>query len=278
MTLKRRISDGIIKGIIWFCTFFTIAILLCLVVYIMVRGLPHVSWAFLSTPFESESRGILSFMITTVYIIGMTLLVAVPVGIFAAIYLVEYAKPGKIVDIIQFTTESLAGIPSIIFGLFGFIFFVKLCGLRWSLLAGALTLALTVLPTIIRTTEEALKTVPITYKEASLALGATRLYTLFRVVLPSALPGMLTSVILSVGRIMGETAAVFMTAGMAFRLPTSIFDPGRTLAVHLYALANEGSSFDECYATAAVLVVFVLLINLAANTIGRVFYKKSGGI
>jgi phosphate transport system permease protein len=276
MTPIRKFKDGILKALIWFCTIFTVATLVSLIVYIMVRGLPHISWNFLFTPFESEYRGISSFMLTTLYIIGLTLLFAVPIGIFAAIYLVEYAKPGRIVNLIQFTTESLAGIPSIIFGLFGFIFFVKLCGFHWSLLSGSLTLSLCVLPTIIRTTEEALKTVPISYKEGSLALGATRLYTLFRIVVPSALPGILTSIILSIGRIMGETAAVFLTAGMAFQLPEGIFDPGRTLAVHLYALANEGSSFDECYATAAVLVVFVLLINLAANTIGRAFQKNSG--
>jgi phosphate transport system permease protein len=264
------------KAVIWLSAAFTMVLLIALVVYIMARGLPHVSWAFLTTNFESETRGIASFTASTLYIIGLTLLFAVPVGIFAAVYLVEYAKPGKLVDMLQFTTESLAGIPSILYGLFGFIFFVKICGFRWSLLSGSLTLAICVLPTIIRTTEEALKTVPVAYKEGSLALGASRLYTLFRIILPSALPGIVAAIILAIGRIVGETAAVFMTAGMSYHLPGSVMDPGRTLAVHLYALANEGSSFDEAYATAAVLVVLVLIINLAANLIGNALHKKSG--
>ncbi len=276
MSMRRKLQDSLIKGLIWLCSALTMAILIYLVVYILARGLPHVSWSFLSSDFASDARGISSFLAVTLYIIGLTLLFAVPIGVFAAVYLVEYARPGKIVDIIRFTTESLAGIPSIIFGLFGFIFFVKFCGFRWSLMSGSLTLAICVLPTIIRTTEEALKTVPVSYKEGSLALGASRLYTLFRIILPSAMPGILTSVILAIGRIVGETAAVFMTAGMAYHLPQGVFDPGRTLAVHLYALATEGASFDEAYATAAVLVAVVLLINLAANTIGRVLHRKSG--
>lgn len=276
MNARRKLQDNTLKVLIWVSSAFTMAILIWLVAYIMVRGLPHVSWTFLTSNFEGDNRGISSFTISTLYIIGLTLLFSVPVGIFAAVYLVEYAKPGKLVDLLQFTTESLAGIPSILYGLFGFIFFVKLCGFRWSLLSGSLTLAICVLPTIIRTTEEALKTVPISYKEGSLALGASRLYTLFRIILPSALPGIVSAVILAIGRIVGETAAVFMTAGMAFHLPHSIFDQGRTLAVHLYALAVEGASFDEAYATAAVLVVLVLIINLAANLIGHALHRKSG--
>lgn len=277
MTLKRKLSDGFVKSLIWFCALLTTAILVWLITYIMAKGLPHISWSFLTTPYDSDSHGILPMMITTLYIVGLTLLFAAPIGIFAAIYLVEYAREGRLVRIIRFTTESLSGIPSIIFGLFGYIFFVNLLKFRYSLLAGALTLALTVLPTIIRTTEESLKTVPIAYKEGSLALGSTKLYTLFRVVLPSALPGIITALILSIGRIVGETAAVFLTAGMVYRLPHSVMDSGRTLAVHLYALANEGSSFDECYATAAVLVIMVLIINLASNTVGKVLLKKIQG-
>lgn len=275
MTAKRRFSDGFMKTLIWFSAFLTTAALVCLIVYIMVRGLPHITWAFLTTPDDNNS--IFSMLITTVYIIGLTLLFAAPIGIFAAIHLVEYARPGRLVNIIRFTTESLSGIPSIIFGLFGYIFFVNILKFRYSLLAGALTLALTVLPTIIRTTEESLKTVPPAYKEGSLALGATKLHTLFKVVLPSALPGIITALILSIGRIVGETAAVFLTAGMVYRTPHSIMDSGRTLAVHLYALANEGLSFNECYATAAVLVIMVLLINLASNTMGRVLLKRIQG-
>ena len=277
MSMRRKLQDNLIKGLIWLCSALTMAILIYLVVYILARGLPHVSWSFLSSDFASDARGISSFLAVTLYIIGLTLLFAVPIGVFAAVYLVEYARPGKIVDIIRFTTESLAGIPSIIFGLFGFIFFVKFCGFRWSLMSGSLTLAICVLPTIIRTTEESLKTVPVSYKEGSLALGASRLYTLFRILLPTALPGILTALILSIGRIVGETAAVFLTAGMVYRMPGSILDSGRTLAVHLYALANEGSSSAESYATAAVLVVIVLVINLAANTLGKLLQRKMQG-
>lgn len=277
MTLKRKLSDGFMRSLIWFCAFLTTAALICLIIYIMVRGLPYVSWTFLTTLNESDGGGILSSLITTLYIIGLTLLFAAPIGVFAAIHLVEYAKPGRLVSIIRFTTESLSGIPSIIFGLFGYIFFVNILKFRYSLLAGALTLALTVLPTIIRTTEESLKTVPLTYKEGSLALGATKLHTLFKVLLPSALPGIITALILSIGRIVGETAAVFLTAGMVYRLPHSIMDSGRTLAVHLYALANEGLSFNQCYATAAVLVILVLFINLASNMLGRVLLKRIQG-
>jgi phosphate transport system permease protein len=278
MTLKRKLSDTIAKSLIWICAFLTTAVLVWIVVYIMAKGLPHISWDFLTTPYESPSHGISSMILTTLYVVGLTLLFAAPIGLFAAIYLVEYAKPGKLVSVIRFTTESLSGIPSILFGLFGYIFFVNILRFRYSLLAGALTLALTVLPTIIRTTEESLKTVPLAYKEGSLALGATKLYTLFRVMVPSALPGIITALILSIGRIVGETAAVFLTAGMAYRLPASVMDSGRTLAVHLFALANEGTSFDQSYATAAVLIIMVLLINFLSNMAGRALLKKIQGI
>ncbi len=274
---RRKAYDGTLRVLIWGSAIATTALLLWILGFIMVKGLPHVNWAFLTSTYESDAHGIFPMLITTLEIVGLTLLFAAPVGVFAAVYLVEYAKPGRLVNIIRFTTESLAGIPSILFGLFGFLFFVRMCGFKYSLLSGALTLSLTILPTIIRTTEESLKTVPVTYKEGSLALGASRLYTLFRIILPTALPGILTALILSIGRIVGETAAVFLTAGMVYRMPGSILDSGRTLAVHLYALANEGSSFEESYATAAVLVVIVLVINLAANTLGKLLQRKMQG-
>ncbi len=234
MTRKRKITDDAVKVIIWLCAFITTAVLVCLIAYIMIKGVPHISWDFLTKPYNSDAHGIFSMLVTTLYIVALTLLFAAPIGVFAAVYLVEYAKPGKLIDMIRFTTESLAGIPSIIFGLFGYIFFVRIMGFKFSLLSGALTLSLTILPTIIRTTEESLKTVPTAYKEGSLALGASKLYTLFRIVLPSALPGIITALILSIGRIVGETAAVFLTAGVVYRMPNSIMDSGRTLAVHLY--------------------------------------------
>ncbi len=274
---RRKTYDGTLRVLIWGSAIATTALLLWILGFIMVKGLPHVNWAFLTSTYESDAHGIFPMLVTTLAIVGLTLLFAAPVGVFASVYLVEYAKPGRLVNIIRFTTESLAGIPSILFGLFGFLFFVRLCGLKYSLLSGALTLSLTILPTIIRTTEESLKTAPVSYKEGSLALGASRLYTLFRILLPTALPGILTALILSIGRIVGETAAVFLTAGMVYRMPGSILDSGRTLAVHLYALANEGSSFAESYATAAVLVAIVLVINLAANTLGKLLQRKMQG-
>lgn len=283
MTFRRKFWDGSAKALIYISAFVTTATLVSLIVYIMIKGIPNISWEFLTgsfVPGNDDKAGIFNMIVTTVYIIGLSLLFAAPIGVCAAIYLVEYARPGKLVNMIRFTTESLAGIPSIIFGLFGFTFFGMLLGFKWSLLTGALTLSLTVLPTIIRATEEAIKAVPESFREGSLALGASKLYTLFRIVLPSAFPGILTSLILSIGRIVGETAAVIFTAGIVYRLPKSIMDSGRTLAVHLYVLATEGSGqaqVAQSDATAAVLVILVLLINLAANFLGRKFSKKVEG-
>lgn len=283
MNGKRKFWDTSIKSFIYFCAFLTTGILVALILYILIKGIPNISWNFLTgdfVPGNDAKAGIFNMIVTTVYIIGLTLLFAAPIGVFAAIYLVEYARPGKLVNTIRFTTESLAGIPSIIFGLFGFMFFGMLLGFKWSLLTGASTLTLTVLPTIIRATEEAIKAVPDPYREGSLALGASKLYTLFRIVLPTAFPGILTSLILSIGRIVGETAAVIFTAGIVYRLPKSVLDSGRTLAVHLYILATEGSSKEQVMqsdATAAVLVVLVLVINIVSNIIGKAFHKKVQG-
>lgn len=278
MNRKFRFADNIVNVFIWLCAFFTTAVLVCLIAYIMVKGLPNISWEFLTGQYKpGTSTGIFGMIVTTVAIIGLTLLFAAPIGIFAAVYLEEYARPGKLIKLIEFTTESLAGIPSIIFGLFGYILFVRMLGFKFSLLSGAFTLAITILPTIIRTTQESLKTVPPAYKEGSLALGATKLYTLFKIILPSALPGIVTALILSIGRIVGETAAVFITAGTVYRMPHSVMDSGRTLAVHLYTLANEGLSVSESDATAAVLVIIVLLVNLLSNTLGNTLMKKTKG-
>ena len=252
----------------------TIGVLGLILYYVLLKGIPNISWGFLTTGFDSEYHGIADILLTTIFIVGLTLVIAVPIGVFAAVYLSEYAKQGRVVRVIRFSIESLAGIPSIIYGLFGYIFFVLLLGFKFSLLSGGVTLSILVLPTIIRSTEEALKTVPMSYKEASLALGASRLYTLFKITLPSAISGILSAVILSVGRIVGESAAVFMTAGMVYRLPGSIMESGRTLAVHMFASANEGFSFDETWATAAVLVILVAIINLIARVLTRIFSKK----
>lgn len=272
---KRKIKDIILKTIIWFCGFITIGLLLWLLTYIIVNGISHLSLGFILSEFKGDTRGIFPMIINTLYIVLLSVIISTPIGVFSAIYLVEYAKPGKIIKTIRFATGTLQGIPSIIYGLFGFIFFVTFMRLGFSLLSGALTLSIMVLPTIIRTTEEALKTVPLSYREGSLALGATKLQTITKVVLPSAIPGILNSMILSIGRIVGETAAVYLTAGMVTRIPQSVMDSGRTLSVHLYLLAKEGLSFEEAYATAAILVATVALINFITSLITKKIKKLS---
>ena len=275
----RKAKDFMLKLMIWFAVIFTVAILGILLYNIFSKGFAAVNWEFITGNYSRlhETYGIKNMILTTVYIIGLTLLIAVPISILAAIYLAEYAKPGKLLDLIRFTTESLAGIPSIIYGLFGYIFFVIILRMRYSILAGALTLSIMVLPIIIRTTEESIKATPKTFKEGSLALGATKLYTLYKIILPSAMPGIITSVILSIGRIVGESAALIFTAGMVSRLPGGIFDSGRTLAVHMYALFAEGYASDQaqCWGTAVVLVILIIIINLIANLVGKGLKKDT---
>ena len=209
--------------------------------------------------------GIFPSIIGTIYLILVSLIFAAPVGILAAIHLTEYTKKGRLVNIIRFATETLAGIPSIIFGLFGFAFLVIFMGFRWSILSGGLTLAIMILPTIIRTTEEAIKSVPNMYREGSLALGATKWQTVYKIVIPAALPGIVTGIILGIGRAVGETAAVLLTAGSSLNLPTSVMDPARSLSIHLYTLSSEGISFKNAYGTATVLIILILMINISAN-------------
>jgi len=272
---KQRITDKILMFLIWAFAFFTVAVLVWIILYILYNGIGHINRTFISTIYRPGKglTGIKPMIISTIYLVFLTIAIATPIGVFSAIYLVEYAKDGPLLRIIRFTTETLAGIPSIIYGLFGFIFFVTALRLRYSLLSGALTLSIMVLPSIIRTTEESLKAVPESYKEGSLALGASKLTTIFKVILPSAIPGILTAIILSIGRIVGESAAVIFTAGMSTNVPNSIMDSGRTLTVHLYQLANEGISFEQAFATAAVLVIIVTLINFSANKIASMVKK-----
>ncbi len=253
----------------WICAIITVGILAWILIYIISKGISHLNFDFIFSEFKGDKHGILPMILNTVYIILLSVIISTPIGIFSAIYLVEYSKPGKILRLIRFATETLAGIPSIIYGLFGFIFFVTILKFSFSLLSGALTLSIMVLPTIIRTTEEALKAVPKAYREGSLALGATKLQTIVKVVLPSAISGILTAVILSIGRIIGETAAVYLTAGMVARLPESIMDSGRTLSVHLYLLAKEGLSFEEAFATATILIIIVAVINFITSMVAR---------
>jgi phosphate transport system permease protein len=245
----------------------TVFILVIIISYILINGLKHVNFEFLTERSYSMGRegGIFPFIITTIYATVVSIAIAAPIGIGAAIYLTEYSREGRVIEVIRFCTETLAGIPSIIFGLFGFVFFVIFMGLGWSILSGGLTLACMVLPTIVRTSEEAIKTVPVSYREGSLALGATRWQTIVKVVLPSSIPGIITGVILSIGRAIGETAAVILTVGSSLRMPTAVTHPGRTMAVHLYILTMEGLSNEKAFATATVLIFFVIIVNYTAN-------------
>jgi phosphate transport system permease protein len=269
--MKKQLQSNLFFGIVWLVAGFTLIALVIIMGFILIKGVPQISLEFLTQEPSSMGKegGILSVIVGTLYVTGVAVLIATPIGVAGAVYFTEYAKAGKIVNAIRFFTEVLAGIPSIIFGLFGFAFFVVFLGMGWSILAGALTLAIMVLPTIIRTTEEALKTVPMTYREGSLALGATKWYTISRVVLPGCKSGILTGVILGLGRAIGETAAVVLTIGGSLNMPLSIFDSTRTMSVHLYLLASEGISQEKTYATAALLIIIVFIINTVANAIGR---------
>ena len=283
MKLKqaRQNKDKILHGLVWFAAAVTVGFLFWIIWYILSNGLKHVDWNFVTDNYTrtGEEQGIFPMIISTVYMVIASIAVAAPLGIMTAIYLTEYAKVGsKLVKVIRFCTESLAGIPSIIFGLFGMTFFVAILGLGFSILSGALTLSILILPVIIRTTEEALMSVPQTYREGSFGLGASKIYTGWRLILPSAMPGILTSVILSIGRVIGESAPVFLTAGMVARIPESLLDSGRTLTVHLYKLTTELFTIDEwnqAYGTATVLIVVVLAINTITKLIARRFNTAS---
>jgi phosphate transport system permease protein len=262
-------TQRIAFGWIWAAAILTIGLLVLIIGIILLRGLPSLSWQFLTGTPENLGRdgGILPAILGTIALGVVALLIATPLGVGSAIYLTEYTYESRFTRAIRFGTESLAGVPSIIFGLFGFIFFVTYLQMGWSILAGGLTLALMVLPTIIRTSEEAILTVPPAYRDVSYSLGATRWEMVTTVVLPSALPGIVTGVILSFGRAVSETAAVIFTAGTALNLPVSPFSPVRTMAVHFYILAVEGISLEKAYATGAVLIITILLINIAANAL-----------
>jgi phosphate transport system permease protein len=269
--MKKKMQSNFFFSVVWLVAGFTLAALIIIIGFILVKGVPQINVEFLTQEPRSmgSEGGILSVIVGTLYVTAVAVLLATPIGVAGAVYFTEYAKAGRIVNAIRFFTEVLAGIPSIIFGLFGFAFFVVFLGMGWSILAGGLTLAIMVLPTIIRTTEEALKTVPMSYREGSLALGATKWYTISRVVLPGCKSGILTGVILGLGRAIGETAAVVLTIGGSLNMPLSIFDSTRTMSVHLYLLASEGISQEKTYATAALLIIIVFIINTVANAIGR---------
>jgi len=276
MFTKPRIEQKIILGIIWTFTTITVFILLFIISYILIKGLPVISYKFLTTnPIDmGKSGGIFSTIIGTITLTFGAILIATPLGVGTAIYLTEYTRENKFTRIVKFGSECLAGIPSIIFGLFGFILFVIKLQFGWSILSGSLTLSFMILPTIIRTSEEAIKSVPYIHREVSYSLGTTKWQTVTRVVLPSAIPGIMTGIILSIGRSVGETAAVIFTAGSVLRIPTSLFSSSRTMAVHFYILAREGISMPNAYGTAAVLVITILIINIVAYLLMNRFIKK----
>ncbi|WP_442900471.1 phosphate ABC transporter permease PstA [Faecalicatena sp.] len=251
-------------------TVLTFTVLLFLIVYILVHGVPYIRPSLFVFTYTSDNASLMPALINTISMTLLSLIIAVPLGIFAAIFLVEYAKRGnKFMGVIRLTTETLSGIPSIVYGLFGLLFFVNTLGWGFSLLAGAFTLAIMILPLIMRTTEEALKAVPDSFREGSFGLGAGKLRTVFRIVLPSAVPGILAGVILAVGRIVGETAALIYTAGTVANIPDSVMGSGRTLAVHMYNLASEGLYMDQAYATAVILLLLVVGINTLSGVIAK---------
>ena len=248
-----------------------------LVGFILIKGVGNLTPDLFALEYNSDNASLMPALINTLIITLLSLVIAVPFGIFAAIYLVEYAKKGsKLVKIIRITTETLQGIPSIIFGLFGLLFFSTALHWGYSLLSGSMTLVIMILPLIIRTTEEALLGVPDAYREASFGLGAGKLRTVFKVVLPSAIPGILSGVVLATGRIVGETAALIYTAGSVAKVPESLMGSGRTLAVHMYVLSSEGLYMDQAYATAVILLIFVLMLNWISGVCAKRLSKASG--
>ncbi|MDD4172230.1 MAG: phosphate ABC transporter permease PstA [Syntrophomonas sp.] len=261
-------KDRLITAGFWFAAFIIVGILLGIVGYVVVKGFTSINLDFILQPPSRAGRagGISTTIVSTLYLTLMSLLIAVPIGVGSAIYLEEYARSNsKFARLVNLTSETLAGIPSIIFGLFGFVFFVIFLGLGWSVLSGSLTLAIMVLPTITRTAQEAVSSVSHEYRENSLALGATKWQTTRKVILPSALPGIVTGVILAVGRAVGETAALILTAGSSLGMPVVPTDPARTMAVHLYVLAMEGISMERAFGTAFLIVVLIIVINYLAN-------------
>ncbi len=272
----QRREERVVKVLLWSMTGLTVAVLLFILGFVLSKGLPELDWGFLTrNPVDmGREGGIFSTIVATLVLTLLAVVIATPLGVGTAIYLTEYTWENRITRIIRFGADCLAGIPSIIFGLFGFILFVTKLGFGWSILSGSLTLAFMVLPTIIRTSEEALRSVPRSYRTVSFSLGGTKWQTVTRVVLPAALPGIVTGIILSVGRAIGETAAVIFTAGSALRLPQSLFSSARTMSVHFYILAREGISMPMAYGTAAVLVIAILIINIATYLLMNRFIRK----
>lgn len=274
LSYKNSPVSAVLAALVLCCALATFGVLLYLILHIVVQGLPYIKLSTFAWEYTTENASVTPAIINTVVITVLSLLFAAPVGIFSAIYLVEYAgKKSRFIEIIRITTVTLAGIPSIIYGLFGMLFFVISCGLGFSLLSGALTLTIMILPLIIRTTEEALLSVPDSYREGSYGLGAGKLRTIFHIVLPAAVPGILAGIILSIGRIVGETAALVYTAGTVAQLPSSVMGSGRSLAIHMFTLANEGLYMDQAYATAVILLLLVVFINGLSYYLAKKFVR-----
>lgn len=284
VTLKQRLAayrhrptSFIMFLITWAAAIITAAVVVILVAYILIRGIPNLKPSLFALEYNSENVSMLPAIINTVTMTVFSLVLAVPIGVFSAVYLTEYAKRGNpLVKVVRVTTETLAGIPSIVYGLFGYLVFVIACHFGNSMLSGALTLAIMILPTVMRTTEEALLAVPDSFREGSFGLGAGRLRTVFKVVLPSAVPGILSGIILAIGRIVGETAALIYTSGTVAGIPQDLMHSGRTLSIHMYALLSEGLYMEEAYATAVVLLVMVLFINMLSGLIAKRLSAKKG--
>lgn len=272
----NKLKDLIFKYFVRFSIIIMCFISLYLVFYILIKGVPHLKLSLFSLTYTSDNVSLMPALITTILIVLLTLLMALPIGIATAIYLVEYAKQdSKVAKAMTLSTETLSGIPSIIYGLFGFLFFVTALSFSYSVLSGSLTLSIMILPFIIRTTQEALIDVPSSYREAALGLGSSKLFMIFKVVLPSAAGGILSGIILSIGRIVGESAALIYTLGTVAKIPDSIFSSGRTLAIHMWALSSEGFHTDEAYATAVILLVLVLLMNGLSTLVSKKLMKGS---
>ena len=270
----RHPGSMILMFLVMLATFIMFALLLFLIFYILINGIPYIKPSLFSLHYTSDNASVIPALINTVVMTLLSLLIAVPFGIFSAIFLVEYAGKGnKFIEVIRLTTETLSGIPSIVYGLFGMLFFVNTLKWGFSVLAGAFTLSIMILPLIMRQTEEALKAVPDSYREGSFGLGAGKLRTVFRIVLPSAVPGILAGVILAIGRIVGETAALIYTAGTVAQVPKNVLGSGRTLAIHMYMLSSEGLYMNQAYATAVILLVLVVAINTLSGVVAKKLTK-----
>ncbi len=279
MIISRHTTQRLAKGVIWVAAFSTLAVMIWILLQVLVEGVPLLHFNFfLDAPRQmGRAGGIFSTIIGTLALTAVAIVIATPLGVGTAVFLREYTRESRVSRMIRFGTDCLAGVPSIIFGLFGFVFFVIFLRMGWSILSGGLTLATMILPTIICTAEEAIKAIPHSYREVSFALGGTRWQTVARAILPNALPGIFTGVLLGVGRSVGETAAIILTAGSSLLMPTSLFSPIRTMSVHFYILAREGISMEMAYASGAALILLILVINTLANWLLWRYVRRVGG-